>query len=308
FGATLGGPLLRDRAFFFLAYDQQKYTDLKQTDRLSQIDPALVAFTDTAFGGVLRNEFGSIQRTNDANALLGKLDFRLSEKHNASLKYNYTRSNQQNGTFDVDTWGRSSNALEQDHSHAVNGSLTSLFSSALSNEFRFQWAREDRPRPYEGVINPATGRPFPDTDIAFLGPDGIAGYRMGMPFFIPLHTAYDYRFQVLDNVSLLRGNHLFKLGGEWNRTGVNQTFLGFANGRMAFTSVNGFLNYVANGNLYVECSDGSNNTTGSCPAGTSITGPVDTYLQQAGVGSLSVADAGTQTIIQHELALFLQDS
>src|SRR5437762_970675 len=58
FGATLGGPLLRDRAFFFLAYDQQKYTDLKQTDRLSQIDPALVAFTDTAFGGVLRNEFG----------------------------------------------------------------------------------------------------------------------------------------------------------------------------------------------------------------------------------------------------------
>ncbi len=108
FGATLGGPLVRDRAFFFLAYDQQKYTDLKQTDRLSQIDPTLVAFTDTAFGGVLRNEFGSIQRTNDANAFLGKLDFRLSEKHNASLKYNYTRSNQQNGTFDVDTWGRSS--------------------------------------------------------------------------------------------------------------------------------------------------------------------------------------------------------
>jgi hypothetical protein len=308
FGATLGGPLVRDRAFFFLAYDQQEYTDLKQTDRLSQIDPALVAFTDTAFGGVLRNEFGSIQRTNDANAFLGKLDFRLSEKHNASLKYNYTRSNQQNGTFDVDSWGRSANALEQDHSHAVNGSLTSLFSSSLSNEFRFQWAREDRPRPYEGAINPATGRPFPDTDIAFLGPDGVAGYRMGMPFFIPLHTAYDYRFQVLDNVSLLRGNHLFKLGGEWNRTGVNQTFLGFANGRMAFTSVNGFLNYVANGNLYVECSDGSSNTTGSCPAGTSITGPVDTYLQQAGVGSLSVADAGTQTIIQHELALFLQDS
>ncbi|TMC62229.1 MAG: TonB-dependent receptor, partial [Chloroflexi bacterium] len=308
FGATLGVPLLRDRAFFFLAYDQQKYTDLKQTDRLSQIDPALVAFTDTAFGGVLRNEFGSIQRTNDANALLGKLDFRLSEKHNASLKYNYTRSNQQNGTFDVDTWGRSSNALEQDHSHAVNGSLTSLFSSALSNEFRFQWAREDRPRPYEGAINPATGRPFPDTDIAFVGPDGLSGYRMGMPFFIPLHTAYDYRFQVLDNVSLLRGNHLFKLGGEWNRTGVNQTFLGFANGRMAFTSVNGFLNYVANGNLYVECSDGSSNTTGSCPAGTVITGPVDLYLQQAGVGGLTAADAGTQTIIQHELALFLQDS
>ncbi len=303
FGGTLGGPLVRDRAFFFLSYDQQEYNETKQKTRLSQIDPALVAFTDTAFGGVLQNEFGSIARTNDANALLAKFDFRLSSKHNATLKYNYTRSSQQNGTFDVDTWGRSANALEDDHSHAVNGSLSSVFSSSLSNEFRFQWAREDRPRPYEGPINPSTGRPFPDTDIDFVGQ-----YRIGMPFFIPLHTAYDYRLQVLDNVSLLRGNHLIKFGAEWNRTGVNQTFLGFANGRMAFGSVNGFLNYVANGNTYVECSDGSSNTTGACPLGTSITGPVILYLQQAGVPPLTVEEAGTQTIIQHELAVFLQDS
>jgi hypothetical protein len=309
FGATLGGPLARDRAFFFLAYDQQEYRDVKQTDRLSLIDPALIAFTDTAFGGVLHNEFGPITRTNDAKAFLGKFDIRLSPKHNATLKYNYTRSEQQNGTFDVDSWGRSANALEQDHSHAVNGSLTSLFSSALSNEFRFQWAREDRPRPYEGAINPLTSRPFPDTDIGFVGPDGFAGYRMGMPFFIPLHTAYDYRFQVLDNISLLRGNHLFKLGAEWNRTGVNQTFLGFGNGRMAFTSVNGFLNYVANGPGYVECSDNTTSFTGACADTTAtITGPVALYLQQAGVGGLTVEQAGTQTIIQHELAVFLQDS
>jgi hypothetical protein len=314
FGATLGGPIVRDRAFFFFAYDQQEYNDTKQTDRLALIDPALVAWTDTAFSGALNGEFGPINRTNDAKAFLGKFDFRLSPKHNATLKYNYTQSSQQNGTFDVDSWGRSANALEQDHSHAVNGSLRSLFSSSLSNEFRFQWAREDRPRPYTGALNPATGRPFPDTDIGFLGPDGFAGYRMGMPFFIPLETAYDFRFQVLDNISLLKGNHLFKLGAEWNRTGVNQTFLGFGNGRIGFTSVNGFLNYVANGNGYVECADDATNTptpsqtTGACPAGEHITGPVALYLQQAGVGGLTVAEAGTQTIIQHELAVFLQDS
>ena len=39
-----------------------------------------------------------------------------------------------------------------------------------------------------------------------------------MPFFIPVDR-YDYRLQLLDNVSLVRGNHLFKFGGEWNRTG-----------------------------------------------------------------------------------------
>jgi hypothetical protein len=315
FGATLGGPIIRDRAFFFLAYDQQEYNETKQTTRLAAIDPLLLTFVDTAFGGALRGDFGPIGRTNDANAFLAKLDFRLAAKHNATLKYNYANSRQVNGTFDVDFWGRSANALERDYSHAVNGSLTSLFSSAISNEFRFQWAREDRPRPYEGAPNPNTSpsRPFPDTDIGFFGGGAFNGYRIGMPFFIPV-DAHDYRFQVLDNVSVVSGNHLFKVGAEWNRTGVTQTFRGFGNGRIGFTSVDGFLNYVANGNLYVECSDDITNTfvtssnTATCPVGTHISGPVALYLQQAGIGGLTVDEAGTQTIIQHELAVFLQDS
>ncbi len=313
FGATVGGPLVRDRAFFFLAYDQQEYNETKQTDRLGLIDPALVGFLNTSFAGTLQQDFGPISRTNDANAFLAKLDFRLGSQHNATLKYNYANSRQANGTFDVDFWGRSANALERDFSHAINGGLTSVLSSSLSNEFRFQWAREERPRPYEGPVNPATGRPFPDTDIGFLGPEGFSGYRIGMPFFIPV-DAYDYRFQVLDNVSVVSGNHLFKLGAEWNRTGVNQTFRGFGNGRMGFTSVNGFINYVTNGNGYVECSDDVTdafvitNNNATCPVGTHISGPVALYLQQAGIGGLSVDESGTQTIIQNELALFLQDS
>src|SRR6185437_9256827 len=200
FGGTLGGPIARDKAFFFLAYDQQEYNETKQTDRLGSIDPALLALTDTAFGGALRGDFGAIRRTNDANAFLAKFDFKLGQKHTASLKYNYTNSRQENGTFDVDYWGRSANALERDFSHAVNGSISSQLSSALSNEFRFQRAREDRPRPYEGPINPATGRPFPDTDMGFVGAGGVTnGYRIGMPYFIPV-DAHDYRFQALDNV------------------------------------------------------------------------------------------------------------
>ena len=316
FGATFGGPIIRDKAFFFLAYDQQEYNETKQTDRLGLIDPALLSFVDTAFAGALQGDFGSIGRTNDANAFLAKLDFKLGDRNNASLKYNYTNSRQLNGTFDVDFWGRSANALERDFSHAVNGSLTSLFSSSLSNEFRFQWAREDRPRAYNGPINPsptAAGRAFPDTDVGCISASGFNGCRFGLPFFIPV-DAHDYRFQVLDNISLVSGSHLFKFGAEWNRTGVSQTFRGFGNGRMAFTSVNGFLNYVANGNQYVECSDDATNTfafgstTNSCPVGFHVSGPVALYLQQVGVGGLTVDEAGTQTIIQNELAVFLQDS
>src|ERR1041384_5997633 len=240
---------------------------------------------DTAFGAALRGDYGSIARTNNARALLAKLDFRLSDKHNASLKYNYTWAEQANGTFDVDSWGRSANGLEQDHSNAINGSLNSYLTSTLQNEFRFQYSREDRPRPYDGPRSAAIGtdptgtglRPFPDVAIG-------ADFRVGMPFFLPVDY-YDTRAQLLDNVSFTKGTHFFKVGGEFNRVNSVQTFIGFANSRYIFSSVPGFLNYVAGDSNYVECSNGTSNNTGSC-GGASITGPVLLYLQQAGVNQI----------------------
>ncbi len=317
FGLTLGGPIRRDRAFFFIAYDQQVFHQTKQTNA-NRFDPLLRSWMDTAFGGALAGDYGPIRRTNDANALMAKLDFRLSPTHSLSLKYNYTNSRQENGTFDVDTWARSANAVERDYSHAINGQLISLLSPSLTNEFRFQYAREDRPRPYEGPTFPGTsgtlfntsGRPFPDT-----GADFGMGYRWGMPFFIPI-VAHDTRIQLVDNLTIARGNHIFKVGAEFNRTVASQTFIGFANGRYIFSSVPGFLNYVANGPQYVECSlangtfVGSNNA-GSCAGfpGTSISGPLLLFLQFAPVqAGTTVRDAGTQDIPQTELALFIQDS
>jgi hypothetical protein len=303
FGFTLGGPLKKDKAFYFIAYDQQIYNETKQKTRpqTAALD-SLTTFLGTAFGGALANDFTSIARTNDARAALVKVDFRLSERHNLSLKYNYTWSQQQNGTFDFDTWGASSNGLERDYSNAVNGSLNSFLGSHSSNEIRFQYSREDRPRPYNGPINPGSGTPFKDTDMDF----GNA-FRFGMPFFLPIKD-YDTRFQALDNFSIGRGSHLFKFGGEYNRTETVQTFIGFANGRMAFNSVTGFINYVTQGSGYVECSNGSSNNTGACPAGTTITGPVVLYLQFAGVPPLSVDQAGTQSIVQNEYDLYAQDT
>ena len=301
FGFTMGGPLIKDRAFFFTAYDQQIFRDTKQSDS-ARIDARLRAFMDEQFNGALAGDYGPIDRTNDARAFLAKIDARLSDAHYATFKYNYTWSEQENGTFDVDSWARSANAVERDWSHAFNGSLLSLLSATTTNEFRFQISREDRPRPYLGPDNPNTGRPFPDT-----GMDFVHGYRFGMPFFIPVEY-YDTRIQALDNISVAKGDHLIKAGVEWNRVESVQTFIGFANGRYIFSSLDGFLNFVEQGNGYVECADGSTSTTGACPDGTDITGPVLLYLQQSGVGGLTVEEAGTQQIPQHELALFVQDS
>ena len=308
FGLTIGGPLVKDNFFYFIAYDQQKYSEIKQKTRpASAAFDSLKNFLGLNFNGVLAQDFSPISRTNDAQVGLVKLDWRINETHNASLKYNYTNSRQENGTFDVDTWARSANAIERDYSNAVNGSLVSHLTNFIDNEFRFQLAREDRPRPYSGPIIPGQNRPFSDT-----GMDFANGFRFGEPFFIPVKS-YDTRVQALDNISWVQGNHLFKTGFEYNRTAEHQTFVGFANGRFIFNSVTGFENYVRFGNGYVECSNPAGlvvitTTTGTCPVGTSISGPVLLYLQQAGVNGISVEQAGTQVIPQQDIGVFIQDN
>jgi hypothetical protein len=295
-GFTLGGPLKKDKAFYFVAFDYQNGNSTKQTDA-SRIEPRVVDFF-SSLGSA--NENGPIERTNDARVLLTKVDWQLNPNHLLTLRYNYTWSEQVNGTFDVDSWGRSANAIEKDYSHAGSGSLMSSLSPSVLNEFRFQFAREYRPRPYNGPDITGQTRPLPDTAFDF-----GRGYRFGEPFFIPV-TYYDQRIQFNDNLSLVKGRHAFKVGAEFNAVKSVQTFLGFANGRYIFGSTDGFLNYARNPK-YVECSNGTTSQTGTCSGGASITGPVLLYLQQAGVGGLSVEDAGTQDIPQTSVAVFVQD-
>ncbi len=300
-GFTLGGPFVKDKLFFFSAFDYQRGRSTKQQDP-NRIDSRLVSY----FASVgAPGENGPISRTNDARVFLAKFDYQVNEKHLFSLKYNSTWAEQVNGTFDVDPWAVSSNAIEKVSSDAGSGSLNSTLSSSLLNEFRFQWAREDRPRPYSGPTVPGGGRPFTDTGIDF-----AAGYRFGEPFFIPVDY-HDTRLQLVENVTYLSGAHTIKGGVEFNRTNAAQTFRGFGNGRVIFGSVDGFLNFTKN-NLYVECSDQTGkfitgSQTGVCPAGLDISGPVQLYLQHVPGAGLTIDQAGTQDIVQYMPSVYLQD-
>ena len=300
-GFTVGGPFIKDKLFYFGALDIQKASSKKQTDA-TRIEQRVVNAL-AALGSA--NENGPIRRTNDARVLLLKADYAMSSRNNATIRYNYTWSEQENGTFDVDSWGRSANSIEKDSSHAGTGQLVTTISNTNLNEFRFQYARENRPRDYNGPNITGQNRPLPDTAFDF-----ARGYRFGEPFFIPVKY-YDTRVQFNDNLSLLKGAHSYKAGVEYNRVNSVQTFVGFGNGRYIFGSTDGFLNYVANPK-YIECTNAAGvtttNTTGVCPAGTSVSGPVLLFLQQAGVGGLTVEQAGTQSIPQTEPAVFVQDS
>ena len=317
-GATLGGPLVRDRAFYFLAYDHQEAAETKQATRHVR-NPAnllrLERFLQARWPGLFDDEFGPIRRTDDARSLLSKLDLNLGGRHQASVKYNYTWSEQVNGTFDVDSWGASANGIEWDRSHAVNAGFRSLLTDALSNELRLQAAREDRPRWYRGPLLPEArlpgppqfgelgGRPFPDIAMDFED-----AFRIGLPFFLPIDPAFDTRFQLVDNLSFATGSHLVKAGVEYNRTLVEQQFIGMANSRYVFDSVEGFIGFVTHGDRYVTCSDGSTGLHGVCPSGSAIAGPVLLYLQSATVPGVPAEQLGLQQLQMHELGVFVQDT
>jgi len=118
-GFTFGGPISQDKVFFFLAYDLQQADSTKQNDP-GRLDSRLVDYFNS-IGAT--DENGPITRTNDADVALAKIDWQASEKNLVTLRGTYTFSEQKNGTFDVDVWGRSANGIEQDYSYSTTATV-----------------------------------------------------------------------------------------------------------------------------------------------------------------------------------------
>ena len=292
FGGSLGGPIRRDRAFYFLSWDQneEKRTKSKAAFDDPAINPngegrRLLNILSSRFG--LQNEGGAenpMPQTNDARVFLGKVDMNLSSRHQMSTRYAYSWAEQLNGTFDVPTWTSTANGIEGDRSHSVVAQLNSVFASMV-NEARVQYAREPRPRTYNGPD-------LPDTAIAnFPGPDfSDRSFRFGRPFFLPVNDATDQRFQAAESLTMLRGAHVIKIGGELNWTSMTQVFQGFARGRYIFTG--GMPQFEA------FLTD---------PTSPEALSAFVLYLQRVPLGGRSIEDSGRQSIPVWEPAVFIQD-
>jgi hypothetical protein len=276
FGANVGGPIKKDKAFFFVAYERNDGLSNKP----NSIDSRLVQIFATRFNSP--DEQGTIERTNIADVLLGKVDVQINNNNLLTVRHNYSRAEQVNGTFDVPTWGRSANGRESSNSNSFITQLVTNFSASLLNEFRFQYAREGRPRFYDGPD-------LPDTTIGTF--DGTISYRFGRPFFLPVPEV-DTRFQFTDNVTVVRGNHTIKFGADINSVKTSQTFVGFARGRYIFAAptidgaITGFQNYINGVNADA----------------------LALYLQFAPIGNRTVEEAGTQAFAQFEPGIYVQDN
>ena len=329
FGGTAGGPIKRDKAFFFMAVEgitgdferpglsrQLGPTPCPVQNPTVPVNEALINSNEdcqrTALLSFFQSQLGQdegvrVDHPFNTVALLGKLDLELSTTNRVSASWTFNRSRKENETFDVATYGSSANGIEGDPALINVGNLNwfSTLSARVLNEAHFTYSREARPR------TAAASNLAADTGMGF-----VPTFRFGNPYFLqPNVDELIWRTQLKDNVSMVLGSHTIKVGGEWMHTLNDQVFRGFFTGRYLFDSVTGFLRYASPaatagfGPAAVGCSDGSYVTAPTpCPAGTSTTGgPLLLYLQDAGRTGAATDAAGASRIANEEFSLFFQD-
>jgi hypothetical protein len=337
FGGTIGGPIRKDKAFFFFALEgiRENLTRANLSDPIGPTPCPVSAPTLAANEAIIGSNadcqrlalINFIQASRGQNeglpvphpirnyAFLGKTDFSLNSANQLAISYNFDYSKNTNQTFDVATYGNSANGIEGPSKiNNLNINLFSTVSPTKLNEAHFSYTRELRPR------SAISSNLFADTGVGF-----APSFRFGNPFFLqPNVDEVLWRTHVKDNFSIVSGNHTIKLGGEWIHTLNDQTFRGFFTGRYLFDSAAGFLRYAsapaANGfgpNVG-ECLTPSFGFAGwitqgapfnqTCPAGSSVGGPLLLYLQNGiPTGITGVPSPGKNVAKNEDYGLFVQD-
>ena len=292
-GGTFGGPVKKDKAFFFGALEgihgnftrpnlgrQLGSTPCPVANPTVQANEALInsnedcqrtsllSFMNTRLG---MDESRPIEHPVETIALLTKFDVAASPSNTVSGSWNFNHSKKTNETFDVATYGTSANGIEGNPAriNVANLNWFTTLSQRMLNEAHFTYSRETRPR--TAVDSPLKA----DTGIGF-----VPTFRFGNPFFLqPNVDELIWRTQFKDSVSMVFGKHTMKLGGEWMHTLNDQVFRGFFTGRYLFDSVTGFLRYAS-----PPAAGGFGPNTVGCPNGVYVTFPASCPWRRDGDG------------------------
>ena len=338
FGGSMGGPIIKDKLFFFGAGEGIR-EDLSRPNLSvpigtpcgvsnpvfnSNITDAAIAASPDCQRQVLLNFMQTHFNEKDGlpvdhsvrnGAAFGRVDYNLNAKNQIFGSYNYDYSKNSNQTFDVPAYGTTANGIEGPSKiQAINTNWFTTLSNTMLNEAHFTYARENRPR----IASDPTS--VPDTNV---GSSGFA-FRFGQPFFLePSVDELFWRTDIRDNFTVIHGKHTIKVGGEWVHSNNTQIFRGFFNGLYFFDSVTGFLHYASSGGpglgpTTLECSTNGlvtgtlsySDLATDCPAGSVPTGgPLKLFLQKGPTRAGVTKDqSGASSINNEEFAFFLQDT
>ena len=331
FGGTAGGPIVKDKAFWFVSAESiignltranmsvpvagaaacpvaTPVSPANDAQINANVECQRLALLNFFQARLSQNEGLPVKHPIRNTAMLGKVDWNVNHANKLGVSYNFDYSKNDQQTFDVPTYGSSANGTEGPSKiNAINLNLFSTVNSRQLNEAHFTYNREERPR------SATPSKLAADTAMGF----GTA-FRFGNPFFLqPGIDETFWRIQVKDNYSIIHGNHSFKFGGDWLHSNNAQVFRGFFTGRYLFDSVTGFLHYADNsgvpgtGPTVVECNNGTfaSPGAGACGGAANQAGsPLVLYLQHAANSGPTTDAVGASAFTNENFALFVQDS
>jgi len=236
FGGDIGGPIVKDKLFFFFDVDDQRNTSPNVVTPLPALTsftskagllPADIAYITTGYNYLVARQ-ASWNRTLDQNTYLLKIDYNLSQRNLLSARWNrqrFTAGNQENGS--------ATNSLEHTgdsitHTDTATFSLTSTLTNSLVNVARFTYLKDVEP----GVAN----SPNPEAVVLDSGQTLLS---VGRNSFSPRATNIHHQ-QYADNMTWAHGKATVKFGGDAVVDKIFNYFPGNFFGAYRFNSLEAF--------------------------------------------------------------------
>jgi outer membrane receptor protein involved in Fe transport len=242
FGGRFGGPISKNRAFFFFTYDGQR-ASVPQVMDVPNIGTAPAART------VLLPLIHAYQIGRKQDVFLGKSDIKINDRNQLVVRFNHQgfngKNNENNGPLSAEEHSGDSNVK----SDTFSTTLTSTLRSNVINEFRLQLARDKEP----GLANSAAPE-------AVIGTGAGTNLNIGRNNFSPRETTIK-RIQLIDNVSYLRGRSNWKVGLDFNFDRIFNFFPGLFSGSYTFPSFTAFANNTPS--AYTQNFPGAGTTGGT---------------------------------------------
>ncbi len=255
-GFRLGGPLIKDKLFFFSNVEIEKFSEpalwtaneggepiegTKTRVLRSDLESVSNALAD-AYG----YNTGPFQGYNlDLNAIkfLVKLDYNVNDQHKLSLRYNRLDSEVDRYISNSRSLGfgnrrtrpdalsyQNSNYVQNERIHSIVGEWNALFGNNMSNQLiaGYTYQNEDR-----GQANP-----FP---LIEMQQDGLTYISTGTDPFTPSNSLNYHTYQIQNNLSIYRGDHSITAGVSLEHFRFENLFFPGSFGVFVYNSVEDFL-------------------------------------------------------------------
>ena len=229
-GAALGGPIVKNRTFYYAAVEQESNRGQNGSD----IDPSVASAINTLLASGadprlatrhITTGFFPISRAETETA--AKLNHRLTKDTSLMLRYAFTNNKEASDAFDTsglaDASARGSSFTSD---NAISGSLTTVYGSQAVGDLRIQTATSRTAL----RTNDTAG---PEIDIA-----GLADF--GRPYG-GLSERHERQYQANYAYTRTRGKHVWKAGATVNRVSLNATIPDGFGGIYLFATLADFL-------------------------------------------------------------------